>query len=178
MMDEVRIYKALPSAEDRSAILACPDSLSRIAAIPPQTRTEGQRLKIRNAFLEEAAPVAARRAWTRCENSSAREPRSKLLSLTLMVMQELPEPRPAYVLKRGSYDAPGRASRTRCSRRVARLCRQTGRTTGLGSRAGLSAPKSAHVARDCQPLLADVVRYRAGEDGGRFRRAGRTAFSS
>ena len=44
LMDEVRIYKALPSAE-QIAILACPDSLSRIAAIHPQKRTEAQRLK-------------------------------------------------------------------------------------------------------------------------------------
>ncbi len=40
LIDEVRIYKALPSAE-QIAILSCPDSLSRIAAIPPQMRSEG-----------------------------------------------------------------------------------------------------------------------------------------
>ena len=33
MIDEVRIYKALPSAED-ALVLSCPDPLSRIAAIP------------------------------------------------------------------------------------------------------------------------------------------------
>ena len=54
MLDEVRIYKALPSTE-QIAILSCPDSLSRIAAIPPQARSEGQRLKIRNAFLERSS---------------------------------------------------------------------------------------------------------------------------
>jgi hypothetical protein len=40
---------------------------------------------------------------------SAREAQSKLVNPIpeMMVMQELPEPKPAYVLKRGAYDAPG-----------------------------------------------------------------------
>jgi hypothetical protein len=48
LIDEVRIYKALPDAE-QIAILACPDSLSLIASISPHMRTEAQRLKVRNA---------------------------------------------------------------------------------------------------------------------------------
>src|SRR4030095_6328352 len=36
LIDEVRIYKALPGAE-QIAILACPDSLSMIATLPAQT---------------------------------------------------------------------------------------------------------------------------------------------
>ena len=51
LIDEVRIYKALPT-EEEILVLSCPDPLSRIAAIPPAKRTEAQRLKIRNAFLE------------------------------------------------------------------------------------------------------------------------------
>ena len=40
---------------------------------------------------------------------SAREAQSKLVNPIpeMMVMQELPEPKPTYVLKRGAYDAPG-----------------------------------------------------------------------
>ena len=74
---------------------------------PTAMRTEAQRLKIRNAFLEQAAPVEARRAWTRLRELRARESRVETAVTTVMVMQELPEPRPAYVLKRGSYDARG-----------------------------------------------------------------------
>jgi len=55
MLDEVRIYKALPDA-DAIAVLACPETLEQIAAIPPAQRTPGQRLKIQNAWLEKAAP--------------------------------------------------------------------------------------------------------------------------
>jgi Protein of unknown function (DUF1553)/Protein of unknown function (DUF1549)/Concanavalin A-like lectin/glucanases superfamily/Planctomycete cytochrome C len=105
-IDEVRIYYALPDAEE-VAVLACPDSLQQVAAIPPQNRTEGQRLKIRNAFLESGAPTAARQVWEKlCDLKQQRRRLEKSLP-TLMVMQELPEPRPSRLLKRGSYDAPG-----------------------------------------------------------------------
>src|SRR5207247_9096441 len=60
IIDEVRIYKALPDSE-LIAILACADSLERIAAIPPRQRTKGQRLKMLNAFLEEGAPAPLQR---------------------------------------------------------------------------------------------------------------------
>lgn len=104
LIDEVRIYKALPRPE-QIAILSCPDSLSRIAAIPPGKRTEGQFLKIRNAFLEQAAPGEARQAWKKLREL---ERERALLESALprpMVMQETAEPRPAWVLKRGAYDA-------------------------------------------------------------------------
>jgi mono/diheme cytochrome c family protein len=105
MLDEVRIYKSIPEPES-IAILACPDTLEQIAAIPPARRTLGQRLKIQHAWLDKAAPLATRQTWLRL-----RELRQQRLKLeaefpTVMVMQELPEPRPAYVLRRGSYDAP------------------------------------------------------------------------
>ena len=106
LIDEVRIYKALPGAE-QIAILACPDSLSRIASIPPHMRTEAQRLKIRNAFLEQAAPAAARQAWTKLRELERERAAIETAVTTVMVMQELPEPRPAFVLKRGAYDARG-----------------------------------------------------------------------
>ena len=100
----------LQGAADRrggSAILSCPDPLSRIAAIPPAKRTEAQRLKMRDAFLDAAAPIEARRAWTRLRELRREKASLEAAVTTAMVMQELPEPRPAYVLKRGSYDARG-----------------------------------------------------------------------
>jgi hypothetical protein len=108
LIDEVRIYKGLPGA-GQIAVLACRDSLSQIAAIPPHMRNEGQRLKIRNAFLEEAAPPAARQAWTKLRELERERAAIETAVTTVMVMQELPEPRPAFVLKRGAYDARGEA---------------------------------------------------------------------
>jgi hypothetical protein len=106
LLDEVRIYNALPGPE-QIAVLACPDSLSRIARILPERRTEGQRLKIRNAFLHEAAPSEAQRQWKALRDLERQRARLEAALPTLMVMQELPEPRPAYLLRRGAYNSPG-----------------------------------------------------------------------
>jgi hypothetical protein len=106
LIDEVRIYKSLPGAE-QIAILSCPDSLSQIARTSPDMRTEGQRLKIRNAFLEEAAPAPARDAWMKLRDLERQRFVLETALPSLMVMHELPEARPAYILKRGTYDAPG-----------------------------------------------------------------------
>ncbi len=108
LIDEVRIYKALPDAE-KIAVLACPDPLSKIAAIPPEKRTEGQRLKIRNAFLDEAEvpAAAAKQAWKKLRELERDRAALDTAITTVMVMQELPQPRPAFILKRGAYDARG-----------------------------------------------------------------------
>jgi hypothetical protein len=106
LIDEVRIYKALPSAE-QIAVLSCPDSLSQIAAIPPQRRNEGQQLKIRNAFLDQALDTTAKGEWKTLRELQRRKASLEASIVTLMVMEELPQPRPAFVLNRGSYDAKG-----------------------------------------------------------------------
>jgi hypothetical protein len=106
LLDEVRIYKALPGAE-QIAILSCPDSLSRIAAIPPHARSEGQRLKIRNAFLEEVASTTSQSAWKSLRELQHQKAALEASIVTLMVMEELPQQRPAFVLRRGAYDAKG-----------------------------------------------------------------------
>ena len=108
VLDEVRVYKSLPDA-DQLAMLSCADSLPSIVAVPARERTAGQRLKLVNAWLDEGAPAAVRREWERLhELKRARVKLERDVQL-LMVMQELPEPRPAQVLKRGAYDAPGEA---------------------------------------------------------------------
>ena len=106
-IDEVRIYRSLPDANE-IAILSCPESLEQIAAIPDSRRTIGQRLKILHAWLDKAAPSELR---TLSKNlSDLRQSKSALEAEfpTVMVMQELPQPRPAHILKRGAYDSPGK----------------------------------------------------------------------
>ena len=66
----------------------------------------------------------------------------------------------------------------RRSRRSCRRSRRARRTTGWASRSGWSARKSADRARHREPLLADVLRHRHGEDGRGLRRAGRMAVAS
>jgi hypothetical protein len=106
MIDEVRVYQSLLDQE-QIAVLACGDALPKIAAIPAAERTEGQRLKLQSAWLEAGAPATAREEWLR--SRELRRQRTRLLREfpLLMVMQETPEPRPAYILRRGAYDLPG-----------------------------------------------------------------------
>jgi len=105
-MAELRIYGRLPEA-DEIAVLACADPLGQIAAIPAQRRTTGQALKMLHAFLERGAPETERQLWKRL--AALKETKKELEDSfpTVMVMQELTPPRPAFVLRRGAYDAPG-----------------------------------------------------------------------
>ncbi|MCW5968158.1 MAG: DUF1553 domain-containing protein [Blastocatellales bacterium] len=105
-IDEVRIYKSVPDREEL-AILSTPESLDRIARIPAVQRTEAQRLKLRRAYWEIAAPDQMRALWADINNLRGQRSRLEAELPTVMVMQELSEARPAYVLKRGAYDMPG-----------------------------------------------------------------------
>ncbi len=106
MMDDVRIYSALPD-EEMVAILSCAKSLESIAAVPQLKRTEGQRLKLLGAWLDRGAPASVHQEWAKLRRLKHQKEKLVTGFPTLMVMQELPEPRPAFLLKRGAYDAPG-----------------------------------------------------------------------
>lgn len=105
-LDEVRVYQALPDAA-QIAMLACADSLPKIAAIPDDKRTTGQRLKLLNAWLEQEAPPTLRQQWQRLRDLQRARIRLERTFPLVMVMEELPTPRPAHILRRGAYDAPG-----------------------------------------------------------------------
>lgn len=104
-LDDVRIYRALPDAA-QIAVLSCADSLDRIAKIPLAQRTEGQRLKVQNAFLTQAASAEARAALEKLAALKQEKAKFEAAFPTVMVMQEMPEARPTFVLRRGAYDAP------------------------------------------------------------------------
>jgi hypothetical protein len=105
-LDELRVYKSLPEP-DQVAILSCADSLAAIAAIPPAARSAAQRLKLRNAWLDTASPPEIRELWGRLSTLKQAKTALEAEFPTVMVMQELPAPRPAFVLGRGAYDSPG-----------------------------------------------------------------------
>ena len=105
-MAELRIYTRLPET-DEIAALACATPLAKIAAIPSQRRTRGQAFKMQSAFLERAAPEPAQQLWKKLAKLKEAKKALEDSFPTLMVMQELPRPRTAFVLRRGAYDAPG-----------------------------------------------------------------------
>jgi Protein of unknown function (DUF1553)/Protein of unknown function (DUF1549)/Concanavalin A-like lectin/glucanases superfamily/Planctomycete cytochrome C len=106
MLDEVRVYRARPDA-DEIAMLACADSLPAIAALPASQRSRGQWLKLRNAWLEQAAPLPLRETWTALGALRRRKAALEREFPLVMTMKELPAPRPSHVLRRGAYDQPG-----------------------------------------------------------------------
>jgi len=106
LIDDVRLYSYTLSP-DEAAVVASAAALSEIAARPEADRTQGERDKLRLAFLNEHAPSGIRGAWR--EAFELRKQRNALIASfpTVMVMDELAERRQTHVLKRGAYDAPG-----------------------------------------------------------------------
>ncbi len=105
-IDEVRMYsRKLTQLEIET--LACADSLGEIAVIPQVRRTKVQAEKLRQAFLALAAPEDLQKEFQKLGEKKQELQKFEDGLPTLMVMQELPEPRPAFLLKRGAYDAIG-----------------------------------------------------------------------
>ena len=92
---------------DLVAALAVCEDLPALARLAPDKRMAAQQLKLRHAFLESHAPEPVRSAWR--ELVEARRARAVFLDTipTVMVMEEMPSPKPAFLLLRGQYDKPG-----------------------------------------------------------------------
>jgi hypothetical protein len=61
-IDEVNVYGRALAAEE-AAMLAAQRDLAQIAASPASQRNSAESLKMRNAFLEQGAPIAIQQAW-------------------------------------------------------------------------------------------------------------------
>jgi hypothetical protein len=104
-LDEFRVYdRALTPLE--AAHLAGSDDLEAAWKAPADELTARQREKLFEYFVAVAHEPTAKAA---ADLRDARREHSKFLNPIpeAMVMQELPTPKPAFVLKRGAYDAPG-----------------------------------------------------------------------
>ena len=103
------------------------------------------------------APLAAARG---ARGRARRGERAAHVAREVMVMQELPQPRPTFVLARGAYDAPDRPGRARHAgarppvRRT--LPQQPARPRALAARPATPA----HRARRRESLLGDGLRPR------------------
>ena len=106
LIGDARVYgRAL--ADTEVAAIATPETLDELAARPTSHRTPAQREKLHLAFLETHAPEPIRAAHR--ELLSLQRQRDALIESfpTTMVMEEMPNPRDTFVLKRGEYDKPG-----------------------------------------------------------------------
>jgi hypothetical protein len=105
-IDDVRIHEDVLSSQEIS-VLAAPESLKAIAAIPPSRRSAAQAYKLQLAFLE--TPAAATFQQARKQVVALEYQKRVLIDHlpTTMVMSELAQPRATHVLVRGQYDRPG-----------------------------------------------------------------------
>ncbi len=105
-IDDVRIYAAVLTPEE-AAVIGTADSLTDIAVIPADRRTDAQADKMRLAFLDQYAPLEIHEAWRQVV-ALERDREALWESFpTVMVMEELEDRRPTFQLIRGAYDNPG-----------------------------------------------------------------------
>ena len=106
LIDEVRIYnRCLPRTD--AEIVAVPEAVDTIRALPEKDRSPAQRAKLARFYLEQVAAVEFRDRYDRLLALEEQHQRMLETLPTVMVMQELPQPRETRILKRGEYDKPG-----------------------------------------------------------------------
>ncbi len=105
-IDDVRLFDVQLDAAE-VAILSVPESVSRIASLPPKNRSDAQSNKLRESFLADHAPENIRSTHRQLRQLELAERQFADSFPTTMVMQETPEPRTTHVLIRGAYDRPG-----------------------------------------------------------------------
>jgi hypothetical protein len=105
-LDELRVYGRVLSSED-AELLAITTPVNAIAELPPAKRTPIEARLLTACFLDLHAPASI--CASSAEIAELEREKQKLEDKipTTMVMQEMPEPRPAFLLTRGEYDKPG-----------------------------------------------------------------------
>ncbi|HKD08844.1 MAG TPA: DUF1553 domain-containing protein [Bryobacteraceae bacterium] len=105
-IEDLRVYSRKLEPEELAA-LAVRASLTEIARKPAPQRTASESFALRSAFLESGAAEDLRAAEKSLTDREMELDRMRRALPTVMVMQELPQPRPAFLLVRGAYDKPG-----------------------------------------------------------------------
>ena len=106
LIDEVRIYREALAASDVEE-LAIDITIPAIVRLSPSQRSPAATRKLREYFRQEYASADIRRAYQQLDEVTRQQRSLAERISTVMVMEELSEPRPAYVLTRGEYDKPG-----------------------------------------------------------------------
>jgi len=106
VIDDVRIYgRDLAFAEVQ--LLAVPQTVTELLRLSPESRNVAQQHKLTCYFLEYHAPAVIRDA-DRLLTQLRQQRRTFHENLpTVMIMQEMEQPRETHVLIRGQYDRPG-----------------------------------------------------------------------
>jgi hypothetical protein len=104
-VEQVRMYRDVLTQEE-AAIEASRKSLAEVASLPEPKRTEGERSKMRRAFLETGPNATIRQSWTVLRQAERKLEDFHRTVPTVMVMAESPTRKETFLLDRGSYDRP------------------------------------------------------------------------
>ncbi|MFN7935369.1 MAG: DUF1553 domain-containing protein [Bryobacteraceae bacterium] len=101
---DVRLYNRTLSAQE-AAVLALNTNLNKLATL--NSRGKAEEDKLRMAFLYQYGPEEVRQAYK--EMLDQREAHRQMVNSfpTVMVMEEMRQPRDTFLLQRGSYEKPG-----------------------------------------------------------------------
>jgi hypothetical protein len=105
-IDEVRVYARVLTA-DEVELLATPDALGELVALPAERRSPRQAAQLAAYYLERHAPAPIRAARARLRDLQKDYERLDESIPTTMVMKEMPTPRDTHILIRGEYDKKG-----------------------------------------------------------------------
>jgi len=109
-LDEVQIYRAALSASEVAELAKgqTPAGIADLLKTPSGDRNAAQRDLLKKYFVELVDPVSRALATELGQVTKEQSELENTFPAT-MVMQEMPAPRPAFVLNRGQYDQPGAA---------------------------------------------------------------------
>lgn len=106
LIDDLRIFDRVITSEE-AQLLAQSSRLRDAAAAATTERSKIQSDALRYYFVRNAAPVPIRSAWQRQADAHEELARFQDELPSTMVMEDLSEPRDAFVLIRGEYDKRG-----------------------------------------------------------------------
>lgn len=104
-IDEARIYDRVLSPDEIANLPGL--TIHSLLAVDAAARNDEQRQRIRNYYLETAAPSVWREPYARLIELRKQKKAAERQLPTSMVMKELGEPRQTQMLIRGAYDALG-----------------------------------------------------------------------
>lgn len=107
LIDDVRIYNS-DLDNETIRVLAVSESPREILTTP-QVNTPERRAKLRAFYLATVAPEEIAKVYAERDDLRAKLRTFEESISTVMVMEEMPEPRQAYILLRGEYDKKGAA---------------------------------------------------------------------
>ena len=103
---EVRMYEELLTP-DEIGLLSVKETIAEILELPKTGRTANQLLKLRTYFTQHFAEGRFLETANRIDQLKRQMVKHRRGYPSLMIMQELAEPRETHLLNRGQYDAPG-----------------------------------------------------------------------